>query len=98
LLDYFAERYPSSLHNLEGATSDEVKLAAAFSYNHAPEADELTLATAPPDNIVGISKIWPSLSAIVEPYNIRRLPRNLTKEEVQDVREEADDLKEGSPK
>jgi adenylate kinase len=95
LLHYFAERYPGSLHNLEGATSDEVKLAATFSYHHAPEADDLTLASAPPDNVIGIEKIWPNLQAIIDPYNIERKPRRLSQQEVATVRSEADDLQEG---
>ncbi len=50
LLDYFSERYPNSLHSLEGATSDEVRLAATFSYHHAPEAKDLTSSSPLPSS------------------------------------------------
>ncbi|GHJ89309.1 hypothetical protein NliqN6_5711 [Naganishia liquefaciens] len=101
LLDYFAHKHPESLHELAGATSDEVRHAsshpAPFSYHAQPEGQDLTLtlAAAPSDNIAGVEKIWPQLEALIDPYGIqreRRLP--VEEEEVKHTREVADDLRD----
>jgi hypothetical protein len=103
LLDYFAERHPESLHELAGATSDEVRHAlpspspSSFSYNKQPEGQDLTLtlAAAPSDNIAGVEKIWPQLEALIDPYGIQReRVRGVEEEEVKHTREVADDLRD----
>lgn len=90
-MEYFAEEHPKELHSLAGATSDEVRLASQFSY-FAPEDKDLTLAAAPSDNVAGVEKIWPQLQALIT--NAYRIEREKPKsvEEVNLVREEADDL------
>jgi hypothetical protein len=106
LLDYFAERHPESLHELAGATSDEVRHASpapspspssSFNYNTNPQGQDLTLtlAAAPSDNIAGVEKIWPQLEALIDPYGIQReRVRGVEEEEVKHTREVADDLRD----
>ena len=101
MLDYFAHKHPESLHELAGATSDEVRHAsshpAPFSYHAQPNGQDLTLtlAAAPSDNIAGVEKIWPQLEALIDPYGIQRdkaLP--VEEDEVKHTREVADDLRD----
>ncbi|KAJ9126141.1 hypothetical protein QFC24_002414 [Naganishia onofrii] len=100
LLDYFADHHPESLHELAGATSDEVRRASSsptpFSYNANPQGQDLTLtlAAAPSDNIAGVEKIWPQLEALIDPYGIQRdRIRPVDEEEIKHTREVADDLR-----
>ncbi|KAJ9101102.1 hypothetical protein QFC21_003320 [Naganishia friedmannii] len=101
LLDYFADHHPESLHELAGATSDEVRRASSsptpFSYNANPKGQDLTLtlAAAPSDNIAGVEKIWPQLEALIDPYGIQRDSiRPVDEEEIKHTREVADDLRD----
>ncbi|KAJ9118621.1 hypothetical protein QFC22_003841 [Naganishia vaughanmartiniae] len=104
LLDYFADHHPESLHELAGATSDEVRRASSsptpFSYNANPQGQDLTLtlAAAPSDNIAGVEKIWPQLEALIDPYGIQRdRIRPVDEEEIKHTREVADDLRDDKP-
>lgn len=85
---FFAKSYPDSLISLSGSSSDEVLIAAGL-------LPPPPLEKHVPDNLSSVDQLWPQLVQLVEPYGLRKRTAAgtpITKENVSEVRREADDL------
>ena len=87
-VQYFARAYPDSLISLSGSSSDEVLVAAGL----RPPSAHYTHLSNVPDNLSAVDQLWPQLTKLVEPFGLRKRSPPLGKEDVSEVRREADDL------